>query len=153
VRVELWFPTPICEFEPYPVKTGRRILFPNWLERATLLNTGASDRIIVNFNSRFVADEVRRPIRHHEEGIAMAKKQAKKRAKKRSASSSKKKKASAKKLKARPLKAKAAARVRGGAAVTKAPAAGFKDPGPVAFKDPGLTAFKDPGLISYKDPR
>jgi uncharacterized protein (TIGR02466 family) len=42
------------EYVPYPVETGRLVIFPNWLKHATLPNSGSANRIIVSFNFRFV---------------------------------------------------------------------------------------------------
>jgi uncharacterized protein (TIGR02466 family) len=42
------------ECVPYTARTGRLILFPNWLKHTTLPNTGPTDRIIVSFNFRFI---------------------------------------------------------------------------------------------------
>ena len=42
------------ETVPYTARTGRLILFPNWLKHTTLPNTSSKDRIIVSFNFRFI---------------------------------------------------------------------------------------------------
>ena len=48
-------PSPVSyESVPYAARTGRIILFPNWLKHATLPNTGARERIVVSFNLRFI---------------------------------------------------------------------------------------------------
>jgi hypothetical protein len=88
-----------------------------------------------------------RPLHHHEEGRAMAKKKAKKTArktaKKRSTSASRKK-TGAKNVKARSLKAKPAARGRSGATPARPATPSYNAPDVVSSSDPGLTSFNNP---------